>query len=328
MLILCKKYFLSVISLFLILYILFSNFKNNSNVLICIDLFFINFILSRCCVTTMARWYSLKTRLDCLATATFFLGGIFLLWYELYFVAAFYHSGWSLAYLAHVYLGAIFTINIYGNWLMIVITDSSGSDIVFPTGPTPPGWHYCDACEANRPPRSHHCPCCKTCILKHDHHCWFAGRCIGYSNHRYFFVLVIYMALAGIYCNIYNWQFVWSVRGEVTFLNLLSFIAPHFTMMLGNESFYTFFIAILSFIGFSLTILSLWLLQLQLAQIIHNQTRYEKKKKMLREYDQGLWANLQDVIGCSLFLALLCPFVPSKLPGDGVRFYIKAQKHL
>ncbi|KAK7495495.1 hypothetical protein BaRGS_00013193 [Batillaria attramentaria] len=273
----------------------------------------------------LGRWLKSRTNLEKVAMLVFLLGGIFLLWYELCHIASFNHDGWSMGYIFNVCLGIIFAVNIYGNWVMMMLSDPTGRDIVFPCGPTPPGWRYCDVCVANRPPRSHHCPVCKTCILKRDHHCWFAGTCVGHANHRYFFVLIVYIVVAGVYCNLYNWSFVWSVKGEFSLWTIVSFIAPHVSIVLGYESLYSFLITSLSTIGFSLTFLFSWLLQIQLAQVVHGQTRYERKKG-IKEYDQGLWENLRQILGNRMFLVFLFPWIPSSVPGDGTKFYSHSQK--
>ena len=262
---------------------------------------------------------------DKISMCVFFLGGLFLLWYEVIFVSSHYYTEWSTAYLIHFFFAIFFAVNIYGNWLKVFLTDPTGKGIVFPSGPTPQGWYYCDACVANRPPRSYHCPLCKDCVLKRDHHCWFAGTCAGYANHRYLFALCIHVAIVGIYCNIYNWSFVWSVKGDITVLNLLSFILPHLTAALGNESWYSFYVSTMSMLGFALTFMFVWLVQIQIAQVQCGQTRFERKKG-IRDYDQGMLGNLQEVLGHRMLLVLLCPWLPSSLPGDGLKFYRHSQK--
>lgn len=267
------------------------------------------------------------TAKDFLAMGVFFFGGIFLLWYELIHVSTHNFPQWTLLYTCHLLIAIYFAINIYGNWFMAFLTASSGHNIIFPSGPTPPGWRYCDRCIANRPPRSYHCPVCEECILKRDHHCWLVGRCIGYSNHRYFFALAVHMFLAGVYCNIYNWNFVWSVRGKVTFLNILSFIFPHFTTLIGNETLYTCFISTVSMIGFVLTFLCSWLLQVQMTLLKSGQTQFEKKKG-ITEYNQNLWTNVDDILGHRKFLVLFWPWLRSNLPGDGLTFHSQSQKEI
>ena len=271
------------------------------------------------------RWLHKTALGDQLAMGVFFFGGIFLLWYELSYVAAFNHSGWSAAYAFHFLLAIFFAVNIYGNWAKLFLTDTTGKGVVLPTGGAPPGWTYCDACVANAPPRSHHCPLCKACSLKHDHHCWFAGTCVAHANHRYFLALCAHMAVAGVYCNAYNWGFVWDVKGEASLYTLLSFVLPHLMAVLGYETWFSFCVSTVSMIGFALTVVFTWLLQIQVAQVVGGQTRYERKTKV-REYDQGLWANVEDVLGHRMFLVLLWPGLRSNLPGDGVKFYSLSQK--
>ncbi|KAL8569918.1 hypothetical protein ACOMHN_014138 [Nucella lapillus] len=274
------------------------------------------------------RWRHNTVMGDKIAMVVFFLGGLFLLWYELCHIAAYNHTGWTTGYMIHLALAIFFAVNIYGNWIMMFLMQPTGRNVVFPAGAAPLGWRYCDPCVANRPPRSYHCPICNTCLLKRDHHCWFAGTCAGHDNHRYFLSMIVQVVIVALYCNIYNWGFVWSVKGEVTLLNLVSFVLPHLTAVMGNETWYSFYISTMSMLGFALTVMFLWLLQIQAVQIFHGQTRYERKKK-IKDYDRGsLWLNLKDVLGHRMFLAMLWPWLPSSLPGDGLKFFSHAQKDI
>ncbi|KAK7102573.1 probable palmitoyltransferase ZDHHC24 [Littorina saxatilis] len=271
------------------------------------------------------HWRHKRALGDQISMSIFFFGGIFLIWYELIHIPSFYHTEWSLAYTLHLLLFIFLAVNIYGNWLMVFLTDVTGKGMVYPTGSLPHGWHFCDECGANRPPRSHHCRLCRACVLKHDHHCWFPGTCIGYDNHRYFLALCVYITVAAFYGNIYNWSFVWSVKGEYTLLNLLSLIFPLLTVALGHETWYTFCITTLTMFGIALMNIFTWVLVLQVLQILHGQTRYERTQRITK-YDRGLWANLEEVLGYRKFLVLLCPWLRSSLPGDGVSFHSHGQK--
>lgn len=275
----------------------------------------------------LVHWRSKTVLGDRIAMFVFFFGGLFLLWYELSHVASFYHSEWTPSYILHLVLGIFFAVNIYGNWGLLFLTDVTGKDLVFPSGPPPPGWTYCHPCGRNEPVRSHHCPLCKVCVLKHDHHCWFAGTCVGHNNHRYFVALSVHTVLAGLYCNIYNWAFVWNIKGDITMLNLLSFVIPHVTAAMGQETWYSFYITTLSMVGFMLTVLFVWLLQIQIVQIIKGQTKYERKKGIC-EYDLGLRGNTQAVLGHQMFLTMLCPFIKSSVDTDGTHFYSQGVKSL
>ena len=257
----------------------------------------------------------------------FLLGGVFLLWYELCHVAIFYHTDWSWTYVCHYFLSVFFAINIYGNWLMLIFTNTTGKDVIFPSGPPPTGWRYCEKCFSNAPTRSHHCPACNVCILRRDHHCWFAGTCVGYSNHRYFFVLCVHMVAASLYCNIYNWSFVHHVKGHVTIVHLVSYLIPHVTFLFGYETPYTFFVTAISMLGFLLAVLFFCLLCVQIMQLFNGQTMYERKKGVFY-YNQGFKANLRDIVGYRMFLTVLCPLVPSRLPGDGIHFTSQSHKAL
>ncbi|GFO49636.1 palmitoyltransferase [Plakobranchus ocellatus] len=144
---------------------------------------------------------------DAALFALFWLGGIFTLVYECYFILWSYHTEWNntvfCLYLSAFYLAAV----IYSCMYKIISTDvslqASNCDA---QNLSDVGWKYCEVCQSYAPPRSHHCKICNECILKRDHHCWYAGYCIGYQNHRYFMCLVFHASVAGLFANIYNWD--------------------------------------------------------------------------------------------------------------------------
>eukprot|EP00762_Andalucia_godoyi_P007631 ANDGO_07940.mRNA.1 putative protein S-acyltransferase 16 len=63
--------------------------------------------------------------------------------------------------------------------------------------------NFCTKCELGvpRPERAHHCWDCGTCVLRMDHHCVWIDNCVGFYNYKYFFLFVVYCALAACwYC--------------------------------------------------------------------------------------------------------------------------------
>ena len=77
---------------------------------------------------------------DRLAIVHFFVGGIFLLSYEVLLISPHYYPEWTGWYTFNLCLAAFFAFNIYGNWAYLMFTDVTGKGTVFPSGPAPPGW--------------------------------------------------------------------------------------------------------------------------------------------------------------------------------------------
>ncbi|XP_063438079.1 probable palmitoyltransferase ZDHHC24 [Mytilus trossulus] len=250
----------------------------------------------------------------------FIIGGLFLVWYEAFHILPYYvNKGTTNNPNFHLFFAVWFAVNIFGNMYKMVSIDITGRHIISPTGDAPKGWKYCPECVKNRPERSHHCPLCDVCVLKRDHHCFFAGYCVGYHNHRYYVAMVFYISVAAIYGNIFNFEFVRDVKGELGIWGILSFLLPHVGFLLGGDDFYVTGITMLTFIGFLLLILFLWLLGIQINQILKGQTKFEAKKG-ITTYSVGLKRVLREIGGKNWFLILLNPWIPSDLPGDGTSF--------
>ncbi|XP_051131009.1 probable protein S-acyltransferase 16 [Andrographis paniculata] len=58
---------------------------------------------------------------------------------------------------------------------------------------------YCQKCSHYKPPRAHHCRVCNQCVLRMDHHCIWLNNCVGHGNYKFFFVFVVFAAIACIY---------------------------------------------------------------------------------------------------------------------------------
>ncbi|XP_033762827.1 probable palmitoyltransferase ZDHHC24 [Pecten maximus] len=258
---------------------------------------------------------------DSIAFNIFLVGGIFLLWYEAFFVLPSYEPDTVRYVWLHYIVAGWLAFSIYGNMYKLKTTD-----IAFRTRRDdygivnkPRGWKYCRMCLMDTPARSHHCKVCKVCILKRDHHCWFAAGCIGYHNHRYYVVMVTYMVIAGLYCNLFNSDFVTSVTGGFSVMNVIWFLGPHVGWLLGYLNTYELFVYTLSSAGIIMTVLFIWLLVIQIMQIRSGQTKYEVKME-IHNYGMKQQWNVEEVFGEHSFLVFLSPFLNSALPGDGIVF--------
>ena len=107
---------------------------------------------------------------------------IVLLWvimlFELLIVLPIYHAPLSGWYCIHVFCGFFMWMNVFANFYMMIMIDTTGKNLGMPSV-LKPGWTYCPFCQLNSPPRAHHCQVCNECVLKRDHHCIFAGKCLG-----------------------------------------------------------------------------------------------------------------------------------------------------
>ncbi|XP_060081547.1 probable palmitoyltransferase ZDHHC24 [Ylistrum balloti] len=258
---------------------------------------------------------------DSLAFNIFLFGGIFLLCYEALFVLPSYDPGKVQYVWLHYIVAGWLAFSIYGNMYKLKTTNivykGRRDDGVISNKPR--GWKYCRVCVMDTPPRSHHCKVCNVCILKRDHHCWFATGCIGYHNHRYYVVMVTYMVITGVYCNLFNSDFVSSVTGGFSVLNVIWFMGPHVGWVFGYLDGYEFFVYTLSSAGIIMTVLFTWLLVIQIIQIRSGQTKYERTMGIHNYNIRRQW-NTEEVFGEKSFLVFLSPFLNSALPGDGIIF--------
>lgn len=89
----------------------------------------------------------------------------------------------------------------------------------------------CHKCNCIRTPRSRHCNYCNRCIQEFDHHCLYLSSCIGLHNRVEFLLMLIGLALTGIYSLIYqnlidqNNRPNWVVHQFSQLLGLVNFLS-------------------------------------------------------------------------------------------------------
>ncbi|CAG2111871.1 unnamed protein product [Medioppia subpectinata] len=220
----------------------------------------------------------------------------------------------------HIIVGLFIVLNIISNLFWLMTVENSTVGLMLPSA-LRPNWRFCAACEGNSPPRSYHCHICDECILKRDHHCVFSGCCIGYKNFRYYYGLLIYVGIGGLYATVLNQYFIWEVLGGFNWVTILNHLLPFPFWVFGRITFpvmvYTF-IAIVDLCG---CMFGFALLYYHTRLLINNQTTYERNKGTT-QYSLGHWThNVVENLGPNWLAAiLLTPLVSSPLPRNGIDF--------
>ena len=267
-----------------------------------------------------------KRSADRFAFGFLIFGSCLTIWYETCLILPSYDSTTlSVNLVLHHFIIAFLVVQIYLNLYYTLASDSSWSfEVRMGTNfPETKDWSFCGRCQSVGPPRSHHCPSCDQCVLKRDHHCWFVGTCIGHFNHRYYLVMVMYMWLAAVYCNVINYVFVRDTLDGWSLGTVLCMIMPHVSIVLGYFSLYQCFVSVMSIVGFVVMGMLTWLVQIQLVQIYHGRTWYEHKKG-IDDYNFGITKNVQEILGeKSILITFLIPFVKTKLHSNGITFESK-----
>lgn len=237
-------------------------------------------------------------------------------YFELFVVCPAIVEEWTLPYFIHNICAMFLLVNIVGNLIYGIFTDTSikGRVIVGDKN-----WSVCPVCECLQPPRSWHCDTCNICILKRDHHCTFFASCVGYFNHRYFILFTMYVFVGMVYAFYYNVKFLALRLNWNHGLVVVKFLLPlaSFFVDFGEESIYVFLVVmnviIAAFTGF--------LFFYHVNNIIQGKTVHETKHSTKEfMYDQGWKHNLIDVLGRRWHLTWISPFIHSPLPGNGIEW--------
>ncbi|XP_066953639.1 probable palmitoyltransferase ZDHHC24 isoform X2 [Macrobrachium rosenbergii] len=215
----------------------------------------------------------------------------------------------------HAIAGTFIVINIIGNFVAIILVDTSTQGLVLPSQ-VPPGWHVCANCESTAPPRSRHCPTCNVCILKKEHHCVFTGCCVGHANHRYFYIFLFYMWGSTLYCSFLNAFFIWPYVGGFNLWALVRLLLPG-VWLLWEPSLNTLYAFLFSINVIGFLFMSV-LIYYYTGLIITNTTTHENNNRKGQKYDLGRNHNIKVSLGERWYMTWLFPTVSSPLPYDGL----------
>lgn len=248
-------------------------------------------------------------------------------WFEIWVVLPSLFSPSTGLYWFIFGIGHFILHNVVGNFLGILMCDTSIRGRKMPTEPAP-GVQLCPICETLTPPRSFHCSTCNICILKRDHHCTFAGTCIGHYNHRFFILFVFYMLLATFISLPFNIYFLWDLLTftELSFLATLAFPLIMFMVDMGpdNIDINTVYIIIFTLNIGGLIFCAAWFYfhyQLMITgKVVH------EMRKCINSYNLGIEKNIKMVLGEKWHLTWVSPFIYSQLPSDGITFLMGEDK--
>ncbi|KAM3961916.1 putative palmitoyltransferase ZDHHC24 [Aphomia sociella] len=210
-------------------------------------------------------------------------------------------------HLIHIFLSTFCFINVTGNMVMAIVTDTSAKS-------NDTDGIYCEYCKRNRPPRSWHCKSCNICVLKRDHHCFFFSRCIGLHNQRYYLLFIVYILISMVYSTYYNYYYVSSKFEDYGFiLSICRIINPLLRCMIpepmAGRDLYVLFL----FLNASLIIWMSILFWFHIKNVVRGVTAHESKDIGVignREWRE----NMLRVFGRRWYLAIVWPFLDSPLP--------------
>mmetsp|Transcript_26541 Transcript_26541/g.61391 ORF Transcript_26541/g.61391 Transcript_26541/m.61391 type:complete len:339 (+) Transcript_26541:2-1018(+) len=165
---------------------------------------------------------------------------------------------------------------------------------------------YCKWCAKYKPDRCHHCRVCRLCILKMDHHCPWIYNCVGFRNHKYFFLLLFYSALA---CHFITWTMLETVLKSVDQATPFSTM---FLLLFGE--------ILAAFVGILVTgffAFHVWLMLSAMTTIEFCEKATGKRARSRSPYSRGVGGNIRAVLGEYPLLW----FLPTAPPtGSGLYF--------
>lgn len=210
----------------------------------------------------------------------------------------------------HIILSTFCFINVFGNMLMSITTDSS-----LKRSEINDGFDFCIQCKMYRPTKSWHCRRCNVCILRRDHHCVIFSRCIGLYNQRYYVLYLAYLALSLIYSTYYSYYFVAAKFKEHCLLfAIFRMLNPYLRFIVNSpwslrEAYILFLL-----INVGLIVWTGALLIFHLKNALTGVTCRDSSRVKLREVGSMWKQNFVSVFGVRWYYAIIWPFANSPLP--------------
>ncbi|KAI9366427.1 DHHC palmitoyltransferase-domain-containing protein [Pilaira anomala] len=182
---------------------------------------------------------------------------------------------------------------------------------------------FCKTCSNYKPPRTHHCSTCNTCVLKMDHHCPWVNNCVGFANYCHFIRFLVYVDITTIYlftllcCRLS--QLIRDMRNhnirptalEASFLSINLICSAVVMVTVGILTSYHIYC-----ITTNTTTIEGW--EKGRSLTIKGMGKIQNVKC---PYDQGIYKNLQSVLGrWPIFW-----FLPGPMSGTGLDFPISTK---
>ncbi|XP_050672765.1 probable palmitoyltransferase ZDHHC24 [Leptidea sinapis] len=213
--------------------------------------------------------------------------------------------------LFHVCCATFCFINVIGNMILGIITDTSFTqNLQIECG------SYCEHCKMNRPSIAWHCKVCNVCILRRDHHCFFFSRCIGLYNRRYFVLYLVYIVSSLMYATIYNYYYIATKLGDYHLsISILRFSIPYMTCLINEPADIKDLYVLFLMLNVGLVLWCTLLLLFHLRNTLTGLTAREYKQKRKLNLTT-LKENLRSVFGARWYFAIFWPLVDSPIPDE------------
>jgi len=173
------------------------------------------------------------------------------------------------------------------------------------------GLRFCRKCRCYKPDRSHHCSICNKCILKMDHHCPWVSNCVGFSNHKYFFLFLVWTEVMCLTIAIFMFPTFYKSVGQIDMFlpgtNQFSVV-----LIYGFAAIFSLGVG-----GFSSFHVYLLLNGTTTIEMYEQKSRFKGGKRYFK-YDLGKRRNFEEVLGKKPMLW----FWPTRegCDGDGIVF--------